>query len=99
MNFCVDVPLLKNHLESGERIVRTDKAGKPSLTVFEPVKDFQKAMLVAATLHTGRTHQIRVHARYRGHPIAGDDKYGDKDFNKFFREWGFKRMFFTRASH
>jgi 23S rRNA pseudouridine955/2504/2580 synthase len=89
----VDVPLLKNHLTSGERIVRADKEGKPSLTVFEPVKDFEKAMLVAATLHTGRTHQIRVHARYRGHPIAGDEKYGDKDFNKFFREWGFKRMF------
>jgi 23S rRNA pseudouridine955/2504/2580 synthase len=89
----VEVSLLKNHLSSGERIVRVDKEGKPSLTVFAPVESFKKAMLVEATLHTGRTHQIRVHARYRSHPIAGDDKYGDKEFNKLLREQGFRRMF------
>ncbi|MES2217054.1 MAG: RluA family pseudouridine synthase [Pseudomonadota bacterium] len=89
----VDVALLKNHLSSGERVVRVDKEGKASLTVFAPVKSFKDAMLVDATLHTGRTHQIRVHARYRSHPIAGDDKYGDKEFNKLMRERGLKRMF------
>jgi 23S rRNA pseudouridine955/2504/2580 synthase len=44
-------------------------------------------------LHTGRTHQIRVHAAYRQHPIAGDDRYGDPDFNKKMRQLGLKRMF------
>jgi 23S rRNA pseudouridine955/2504/2580 synthase len=89
----VEVPLLKNHLSSGERVVRVDKEGKPSLTVFAAAESFKTTMLVEATLHTGRTHQIRVHARYRSHPIAGDDKYGDKEFNKTLREQGFKRMF------
>lgn len=89
----VDVAIKKNHLSSGERIVKVDKEGKSSLTVFEPLKSFSNAMLVKAILHTGRTHQIRVHARYRQHPIAGDEKYGDKEFNKQMREYGVKRLF------
>ncbi|MDR3492947.1 MAG: 23S rRNA pseudouridine(955/2504/2580) synthase RluC [Gammaproteobacteria bacterium] len=89
----VEAALRKNHLSSGERIVKVDQEGKPSLTVFEPIQSYQGAMLVEATLHTGRTHQIRVHARYRSHPIAGDEKYGDKEFNKKLREIGLKRLF------
>lgn len=89
----VDVPLRKNHLSSGERIVKVDREGKPSHTTFAPVQTFNGAMLVEATLHTGRTHQIRVHARYRSHPLAGDEKYGDKDFNKEMRQLGLKRLF------
>jgi len=42
---------------------------------------------------TGRTHQIRVHANYIGHPVGGDPKYGDRDFNKTLRGAGLKRMF------
>lgn len=89
----VDVPLHKNHLSSGERIVRVDKEGKSSLTLFRPLKTFTEASLVEATLETGRTHQIRVHAQYRGHPIAGDEKYGDREFNKVMRQKGLKRLF------
>jgi 23S rRNA pseudouridine955/2504/2580 synthase len=89
----VDVPLQKNHLSSGERIVRVNKEGKLSLTIFHPLKTFTDAMLVEAHLYTGRTHQIRVHAQYRHHPIAGDEKYGDKEFNKKMRECGVKRLF------
>lgn len=89
----VDVPLHKNQLSSGERIVKVHPEGKASLTIFKPVKDFADAMLVEAKLCTGRTHQIRVHSRYRGHPIAGDDKYGDKEFNKKMRQYGVKRLF------
>jgi 23S rRNA pseudouridine955/2504/2580 synthase len=45
-------------------------------------------------IETGRTHQIRVHAQHIGHPVAGDDKYGDADANKRLREKaGLKRMF------
>lgn len=89
----VDVPLQKNHLSSGERIVRVNKEGKNALTVFKPLKTFKKAMLVEAALFTGRTHQIRVHAQYQGHPIACDEKYGDREFNKLMRGYGLKRLF------
>jgi 23S rRNA pseudouridine955/2504/2580 synthase len=89
----VEVPLRKNHLSSGERIVRVDPEGKESLTVFAPVQTYGNGMLVLATLHTGRTHQIRVHAQYRKHPIACEEKYGDKEFNKQMRQFGLKRLF------
>lgn len=89
----VELSLQKNHLSSGERIVKVNKDGKPSLTIFEPVQSYTEAMLVEATLHTGRTHQIRVHAQHRGHPLAGDEKYGDRDFNKYMRQLGLKRLF------
>lgn len=89
----VEASLRKNHLSSGERIVKVDNEGKASLTVFAPVETFEDAMLVEATLHTGRTHQIRVHARYRSHPVAGDEKYGDREFNKKMRQYGLKRLF------
>lgn len=94
----VDVPLQKFHLQSGERIVKVREEGKQSLTVFNPLEIFEDATLVEATLHTGRTHQIRVHAQYRGHPIAGDEKYGDKEFNKVMRERKLKRLFLHAKS-
>ncbi|MEW5755966.1 MAG: 23S rRNA pseudouridine(955/2504/2580) synthase RluC [Pseudomonadota bacterium] len=89
----VDAPLLKNTLKSGERIVRVDASGKPSLTVFEPVESFEHAALMRIDLGTGRTHQIRVHAQYLERPIAGDDKYGDRDFNAAMAQLGLKRLF------
>lgn len=89
----VEASLKKNFLASGERIVRVDKEGKSSITQFAVEKSFKDADLVAATLLTGRTHQIRVHAQFRGHPIACDDKYGDKEFTKKMRSLGLKRLF------
>jgi 23S rRNA pseudouridine955/2504/2580 synthase len=89
----VDVSLQKNFLRGGERIVTVDQEGKSSKTVFEVLDSYKEATLVKARLYTGRTHQIRVHAQYRKHPIAGDDKYGDREFNKKMREYGVKRLF------
>lgn len=89
----VTLPLLKNQLLSGERMVQVSADGKSTLTIFKPQKVFSQASLLAVTLHTGRTHQIRVHAATLGHPIAGDDKYGDKDFNATMRSLGLKRLF------
>jgi 23S rRNA pseudouridine955/2504/2580 synthase len=89
----VSLPLLKNVLRSGERIVRVDKEGKESITIFRPQRVFADATLVEAELQTGRTHQIRVHAAHSGHPIAGDEKYGSKEFNAHMRSLGLKRLF------
>jgi 23S rRNA pseudouridine955/2504/2580 synthase len=49
-------------------------------------------------IQTGRTHQIRVHAAFSGHPVAGDEKYGDREFNAKMRESGLRRMFLHAAS-
>ncbi|ATG75874.1 23S rRNA pseudouridine(955/2504/2580) synthase [Zobellella denitrificans] len=89
----VTAPLKKNVLASGERIVRVDKEGKPSETRYRIVRRYREATLVEASPVTGRTHQIRVHSLHAGHPIAGDDKYGDAQFDGKMRELGLERLF------
>lgn len=74
----VEQPLMKNHLQSGERMVRVEQDGKPSLTRYQVVEHFGTvATAVQAMPVTGRTHQIRVHCQWAGHAIAGDPKYTD----------------------
>lgn len=90
----VDLPLLKNQLASGERMVRVDTAqGVESLTTFQVVQYFKNATLLEAHPFTGRTHQIRVHTAATGHPICGDDKYGLKQPVQSARQIGLKRLF------
>lgn len=72
----VTLPLRKNTLKSGERIVRVDEAGKPSDTTFKLRENYEHACWLEATPKTGRTHQIRVHAASLRHAIIGDEKYG-----------------------
>lgn len=93
----VEVPLEKNHLCSGERMVRVSADGKAARTLFRPLIQYEGATLAEAILHTGRTHQIRVHACHRTHPVAGDTKYGDRNFNRLMREKGLQRMFLHAA--
>ncbi len=94
----IDAPLLKNVLSSGERIVKVNNAGKAALTIIRPVKLGQKASLVDVKIETGRTHQIRVHCAHEGHPIAGDNKYGDKQFDSEIKEFGLNRLFLHAVS-
>lgn len=89
----INVPLKKFELAGGERIVKCLPDGKPSETHFTLLRLYPNASLVEAKPITGRTHQIRVHAVYMGHPIAGDEKYGDKEFNKVASKQGLKRLF------
>jgi 23S rRNA pseudouridine955/2504/2580 synthase len=95
--FDVNAPLRKSVLAGGERMVRVDDAGKPALTFFREIERYPGASLVEATLATGRTHQIRVHAVHAGHPLAGDPKYGEREANKHFAKLGLKRLFLHAA--
>jgi 23S rRNA pseudouridine955/2504/2580 synthase len=94
----VNAPLQKNVLRSGERMVQVHPDGKEAVSIFTPVKVFSNASLMSVELITGRTHQIRVHSAHIGHPIAGDEKYGDNDFNQWAKTMGLKRLFLHAES-
>lgn len=89
----VTAPLQKNVSKGGERMVVISQSGKEAETLFRRLKVFNDATLVEASPKTGRTHQIRVHAAYLGHPIVGDDRYGSDELNRGFKARGYKRMF------
>ena len=75
----VDASLQKNTLKSGERMVVVDALGKAARTQFKLLENYEQCCWVEASPETGRTHQIRVHSAYLGHPILGDEKYGQKE--------------------
>ena len=88
----IDVPIYQN-----SRYSVIDSKGKESLSHFHPIKNFQLgdfgASLVEVLIETGRTHQIRVHAQYAKHPVAQDNKYGDRLFDQFMKKKGLSRLF------
>ena len=88
----IDAPIYQN-----SRYSVIDSKGKDSLSHFHPIKNFElgefNASLVEASIETGRTHQIRVHAKFAGHPVAQDDKYGDAVFDQFMKKKGLNRLF------
>ena len=75
----INVPLKKNQPKSGERYVTVDEEGKASETGFKCLKRFGNYSLIKAMPVTGRTHQIRVHAKVAGCPLLGDDKYSETE--------------------
>ena len=90
----IDVPLRTDTRVGGERTVRAAPNGKSAVSDFRPVQFFgSRATLLEVSIHTGRTHQIRVHAAHAGHPVAGDEKYGDEPFNEAMKALGLNRMF------
>jgi 23S rRNA pseudouridine955/2504/2580 synthase len=94
----VTLPLARYVTAGGERRVSVDRrAGMPAQTTFRLERSYRGFSLLWAQLHTGRTHQIRVHLAHLGFPIAGDDKYGDFDLNKALAGQGLKRMFLHAA--
>jgi 23S rRNA pseudouridine955/2504/2580 synthase len=95
--FDINAPLRKSVLHGGERMVRVDEEGKAALTRFRTIEAYRDATLAEATLFTGRTHQIRVHSAHAGHPVAGDEKYGERLFNQGMRQFGLRRLFLHAA--
>jgi len=90
----IDAPVLTNTRKGGERMVRVHTQGKAAVSIFAPREHYRDlATLMDVEIHTGRTHQIRVHAAFAGHPVAGDEKYGEREFNTRMRAFGLRRMF------
>jgi len=88
----VRLALERYHTPSGERRVRVSGSGKPSRTDFEVLAQGGSATLVRAHLHSGRTHQIRVHAQASGHPVVGDEKYATPEQLALAASKGIKRL-------
>jgi len=94
----VDAPLLVEHRKNGERHVVVSGAGKAAQTKMRLSRTFGKYSLLQCQPLTGRTHQIRVHALHLGHPVAGDERYGDAEANAAARKLGLKRLFLHAQS-
>jgi len=95
----VDAPLDIGLRQGGERHVRVAPGGKPSISHFRAIERRGGHTYAEVRIDTGRTHQIRAHAAHIGHPIAGDDKYGNQEVNKRLRDQiGLKRLFLHAAS-
>ena len=89
---------LRKSVRGGERMVTVDESGKAATSIFRPVEIGAAASLLEVRIMTGRTHQIRVQAAEAGHPLAGDDRYGDRDYNRRMKGLGLNRLFLHAAS-
>lgn len=95
----IDMPLRTDIRVGGERTVKAHASGKSAVSDFRPVQFFgSRASLLEVSIRTGRTHQIRVHAAHAGHPVAGDEKYGDEAANAALAQFGLRRMFLHASS-
>ena len=94
----VDVPLHVGLRQGGERHVQVRASGKPSRTHIKVLERRGGHSYAEVRIATGRTHQIRVHAQHIGHPVAGDDKYGDPETNHRLHERAGLRRLFLHAS-
>jgi 23S rRNA pseudouridine955/2504/2580 synthase len=95
----IELPLDTSERRSGERHVAVRTHGQMAVSTFRPVESYgSTATLMEVEIGTGKTHQIRVHAAHAGHPVAGDEKYGDPQCNVALRAYGLSRMFLHAAS-
>jgi 23S rRNA pseudouridine955/2504/2580 synthase len=91
--FDIREPLHKHVSAGGERRVSVTAKGIPALTRVKVIKAGREASVLEVRLLTGRTHQIRVHLAHAGHPVLGDEKYGDFALNRSLAQRGVRRLF------
>lgn len=89
---------LRKTVRGGERMVTVDETGKAAASIFRPVEIGSAASLLEVKIMTGRTHQIRVQAAEAGHPLAGDERYGDREYDRRMKALGLERLFLHAAS-
>lgn len=94
----VEAALATETGKGGERFVRVRPQGQPARTDFSIRQRFAQTTLLGARLHTGRMHQIRVHAAHLGHPVVMDQRYGDTEADRRLRTLGLKRLFLHAES-
>jgi 23S rRNA pseudouridine955/2504/2580 synthase len=94
----IDAPLLVTNRQGGERHVVVSNKGKDARTRVSLSRTYGVYSLLQCGLETGRTHQIRVHLQHAGHPIVGDQRYGDEALNAEARKLGLKRLFLHAQS-
>lgn len=98
----IELPLLKQTMPNGERRVYVDERGQKSDTRIRKISHYTQQglqySLLEISLMTGRTHQIRVHCQSQQHEIAGDDKYGDRQFNRDIKSLGCNRLMLHACS-
>ncbi|MGB5578066.1 MAG: RluA family pseudouridine synthase, partial [Woeseiaceae bacterium] len=94
----IDVPLLVQNRKGGERHVIVSEKGKAAQTLVNLSRTYGIYSLMQCSPVTGRTHQIRVHLAHTGHPIAGDERYGDEEANAEARKFGLPRLFLHAQS-
>jgi 23S rRNA pseudouridine955/2504/2580 synthase len=96
-SFDIDEPLHKYVSGSGERRVSVKEGGQRALTKVKVTKTGKALSQLEVRLLTGRTHQIRVHLAHAGHPVVGDDKYGDFELNRALAKRGARRLMLHAA--
>ena len=89
----LDLPLSEHEQTAKSKGIRGVNF-QEAITRWKVLSSMKEASLLAVTIETGRTHQIRRHLEAAGHPVAGDRRYGDFAFNRVAKQrWGLSRMF------
>jgi RluA family pseudouridine synthase len=94
----IDLSLTRTHERNSGMKVKVQKGGKSSLSSYSVINSKKNISLVEIKLHTGRTHQIRVHTAHLSCPVIGDIRYGDHDRDtQFFKNHQVKPRLFLHA--